>query len=143
MFLRYQDIKMNKEKHLTTGKGEFLYDYKHDMLTFRVKDRDYKMSVEFQNFAIDIDTENFVTGIRIFDVSKVVGIKKIVFNNLVHGNFKASIKNNVISIRLNFVGKLRNKLVPIENFTQQLSAPISPKHHIKDSIVTVPEIVAS
>ena len=59
---------MNKERHLNApGKGEFLYDYKHDILTFKIRDRDYKMSVELQNFAIDIDTENFVTGIRIFD----------------------------------------------------------------------------
>ncbi|MDP7180031.1 MAG: DUF2283 domain-containing protein [Candidatus Woesearchaeota archaeon] len=138
---------MNKERHLNaSGKGEFLYDYKHDMLTFRIRDRDYKMSVEFQNFIIDFDTENFITGIRIFDVSKVSGLKKLIFNNLVHGDFKASIKNNIISIRLNFIGKLRNKIIPIfsseENFTQQISAPINPKHHIQDSVVTVPEIVA-
>lgn len=139
---------MNKERHLNaSGKGEFLFDYKHDMLTFRIRDRDYKMSVEFQNFVIDIDTENFVTGIRIFDVSKVSGLKKLIFNNLVHGEFKASIKNNIISVRLNFVGKLRNKIIPIfsseKNFTQQISAPVSSKHPMQDSVVTVPEIVAS
>ena len=61
-----------KERHLNAiGKGQLLYDSKHDILTFKIKDRDYKMSVEFQNFTIDIDTENFVTGIRIFDASKV------------------------------------------------------------------------
>ena len=139
---------MNKERHLNApGKGEFLYDYKHDILTFKIRDRDYKMSVELQNFAIDIDTENFVTGIRIFDASKVSGIKKILFNNLVHGEFKASVKDNIVSVRLNFVGKLRNKIIPMfakeQNFTQQVSAPISLKYPIEDSIVTVPEIVTS
>lgn len=139
---------MNKTRHLNAaGKGEFLYDYKYDTLTFKVRDRDYKMSIEFQNFAIDIDKKNFVTGIRIFDVSKVSGLKKVIFKNLVHGEFKASIKDNVITVRLNFVGKLRNRIMPIftqkQNFTQQISAPVSSKHHIKDSEVTVPEIIAS
>lgn len=139
---------MNKEKHLDApGKGEFLYDYKQDILTFKIKDRDYKLSVEFQNFVIDIDTENFVTGIRIFDVSKVTGLKKLLFKNLVHGEFKASIKDNIISVRLNFVGKLRNKLMPRlvkeQNFTQQVSAPVNPKHPLEDSVVTVPEIIIS
>lgn len=139
---------MNKERRLdASGKGELLYDYKHDILTFKIKERNYKMSVELQNFAIDIDTENFVTGIRIFDVSKISGLKKLLFKNLTHGAFKASIKDNVISVRLNFVGKLRNKLMPIfakeENFTQQVSAPISSKHRLEDSVVSVPEIIAS
>ena len=135
---------MNKERMLD-GEGEFLYDFKHDILTFKVKDRDYKMSVEVQNFVIDIDTDNFVTGIRIFDASKVSGLKKIVFQNLIHGKFEASIKDNVITVRLQFVGRLRNKILPIfgreENFTQQVTAPITSKHKLEDSVVTVLEVV--
>lgn len=139
---------MNKERHLDApGKGQFLYDYRHDILTFKIKDRDYKMSVEFQNFAIDIDTENFVTGIRVFDASKVFGLKKLLFNNLANGSFEASIKNNVISVRLNFIARLRNKLIPLftreENFTQQFSAPVSSKRLLQDSLVTVSEAVAA
>ncbi len=34
------------------------------------------MSIELQNFAIYIDKEDFVTDIRISDVSKVFGLKK-------------------------------------------------------------------
>jgi len=84
---------MNQEKHLNAiGKGECVYDYKYDTLTFRIKDRDYKNSVEFQNFVIDIDTENFVTGIRILDVSKVTGMNKILFKNIINSEFRASIK---------------------------------------------------
>ena len=84
---------MNQEKHLNAiCKGECVYDYKYDTLTFRIKDRDYKNSVEFQNFVIDIDTENFVTGIRILDVSKVTGMNKIIFKNMINSEFRASIK---------------------------------------------------
>jgi len=138
---------MDKPKRLETGEGEFFYDYKNDILIFKIKNRDYKMSIEFENFIIDIDTEDFVTGIRIFDVSKVSGLNKVVFKNLVHGEFKASIKDNIITVRLRFVGKLRNKIVPLfskeQDFTQQISAPGSSKHPIKDSEVTVPEIVVA
>ena len=133
-----------KEKQLT-GKGEFLYDFKHDILTFKIKDRDYKQSIELQNFCIDMDTENFVTGVRIFDVSKVSGLRKLVFRNLTHGEFKSTVKDNIITIRLHFIGKIRNRLIPIfskeENFTQQIVAPIESKRKIEDSIAIVPEII--
>lgn len=128
------------------GKGEFFYDYKFDTLIFKTKDRDYKNSIEFQNFVIDIDTENFVTGIRIFDVSLISGISKVTLKNLIHGEFKASISNNVINIRFKFVGKLRNKIIPLfhekQDFTQLFSAPINAKYHLQDTILTVPEITS-
>ncbi len=139
---------MVEEKRLDApGKGEFMYDHVHDILTFKIKDRDYKRSVEFQNFVIDIDTEDFVTGIRVFDAAKVSGLDKMVFRNLVHGEFKASIQDNIISVRLKFVGRLRNSLIHIfrkeQNFTQQFSAQISQRHPLEDSVVSVPEIIAS
>src|SRR3989344_1494801 len=134
-----------KEKQLN-GKGEFLYDFKHDILTFKIKDRDYKQSIELQNFCLDIDTENFVTGVRIFDVSKVSGLKKLIFRNLTHGEFKSSVKNNIITVRLNFIGKIRNRLIHIfskeENFTQQIVTPIESKRKIEDSTAMVHEIIA-
>lgn len=134
-----------KEKQLQ-GKGEFIYDFKHDILTFKIKDRDYKQSIELQNFCIDIDTENFVTGVRIFDVSKVSGLRKLVFRNLTHGKFESTVKNNIITVRLQFVGKLRNRIIPIfskeENFTQQIVTPIEAKRKIEDSTAIVQEIIA-
>ena len=45
---------MIAQKHLT-GKGEFLYDYKYDILTFKMRNRNYKHSFEFQNFVADVD----------------------------------------------------------------------------------------
>lgn len=138
---------MVKTRYLDgTGKGEFLYDYKYDILTFKIRDRDYKMSIELQNISLDIDTEHFITGIRISDVSKVSGLSKIVFKNLVHGEFSAAIKGNVITVQLSFVGKMRNKIIPLfsheKNFTQQVTASLSPMLHLEDSVVRVPEIVA-
>ena len=131
---------MNKQRRLyARGKGEFLYDYENDILTFKIKDRDYKMSVEFQNFAIDIDTENFVTGIRIFDVSKVLGFNKLLFRDIVHGKFNASIQDNVLSVQLHFVGRMRNKLMPLfskqENFTHQISTNVT-GYHLENATVS-------
>jgi uncharacterized protein YuzE len=130
-------------KQLTEEKGEFIYDYKYDILTFKVRDRAYKTSFEFENFVIDIDKHNYVTGIRIFDVSTVSGIDKYVFKNLLHGEFKASIKDNIVTVRIKFVGKMRNKLIPIftheKDFVQQFSSPIPGKKRFVDSVVEVPD----
>ena len=139
---------MNQEKHLNAiGKGECVYDYKYDTLTFRIKDRDYKNSVEFQNFVIDIDKERFVTGIRILDVSKVTGMSKIIFKNIINSEFKASIKDNVITVVFKFLGKIRNKIMPIfsekQNFTQQITVPGNPRHPLRNSEVIAPSISAS
>jgi hypothetical protein len=138
---------MIRQKKLdATGKGEFHYDYHNDILTFKIRDRDYKTSVEMQNFVIDIDKEDFVTGVRIFDVSSVTGLKKIVFRDLVLGDFSATISDNVITARLHFVGRIRNRILPIfsseKNFTQQITAAANPKYGLEDSFVSVKEIVA-
>ena len=122
-----------------------MYDYENDSLVFKIKDRDYKMSLEFENFVIDIDKKNFIMGVRIFDISTVSGLDKMVFRHLVQGAFKASIRDNKVTVTLRFVGKLRNKLMPIfskeQNFTQQISAQGSSKNPLKDSDVVVPEIM--
>ncbi|KHO48926.1 MAG: hypothetical protein QT02_C0011G0011 [archaeon GW2011_AR9] len=123
------------EKHLDgTGKGEFLYDYNNDILMFKIKDRDYKNSVEFQNFVADIDTEGFVTGVRVFDASKVFDINKYTLKNIVKWGFKTSVESGMITVRLSFVGQVRNKEVPVENFTQQLTTSLN-GHNLIDSSV--------
>lgn len=123
------------ERHLDgTGKGEFLYDFNNDLLMFKVKGRDYKISAEFQNFVADIDKEGFVTGVRIFDASKVFGLDKYTLKNIVKFGFKAIVESGMITIRLNFVSKLRNGKVPVENFTQQLSDSLN-GYNLTDSSV--------
>lgn len=123
------------EKHLDgTGKGEFLYDFTNDILMFKVKERDYKISAEFQNFVADIDTEGFVTGIRVFDASRVFGIDKYTLKHIVKWGFKTSVESGMITVRLTFVGQVRNKEVPVENFTQQLTTSLN-GHKLTDSSV--------
>tara|TARA_Y100000034_G_scaffold128336_1_gene182711 strand:- start:390 stop:782 length:393 start_codon:yes stop_codon:yes gene_type:complete len=122
-------------KHLDgTGKGEFLYDFNNDILMLKIKDRDYKISAEFQNFVADVDTEGFVTGIRVFDASKVFGVDKYTLKNIVKWRFETFVENGMITIRLSFVGQVRNKEVPVENFTQQLTSSLN-GHNLIDSSV--------
>lgn len=119
-----------KPKHLDgRGKGEVSYDYKYDILIFKTKNRNYKQSFEFQNFVMDVDEENFITGIRIFDASKVFGFEKHALRDIVYWEFTANIENNVITVKFKFSCKMRNKLLvfPVrDNFTQQITerAPI-------------------
>jgi len=116
-----------------TGKGEWIYDSTHDLLMFKVKDRDYKESVEFQNFVADIDTEGFITGIRIFDASKIFGIDRYALKNIIKGEFRGTIESNTITIRVSFVAKRRNKEIPVEQFTQQITSPM--EHAMANSSV--------
>ena len=123
------------QKHLDgTGKSEFVYDFNSDILMFKVKDRDYKNSVEFQNFVADIDIEGFVTGIRVFDASTVFGIDKYTLTHIVKWGFKTSVESGMITVRLSFVGQVRNKELPVENFTQQLTTALN-DYNLTDSSV--------
>ncbi len=130
---------MVKEKHLK-GKGELLYDYKEDILTFKIKHRNYKRSVEFQNFVIDIDEENFVTGIRVFDASKIFGHEKYIIKNITHCSFNARIESNALTIQFKFISTIRNRLIPLipsktETFTHGLTTEVSSKYGLHDSFV--------
>ena len=108
-------------------KGEFVYDYRYDVLTFRIKNSNYKMSKEFQNFVADIDDRNRVAGIRVFDASQVFGVDKIALKNIVYWTFKSTVENNVITIIIKFAVKMRNRIFPLisgrENFFHQITTP--------------------
>lgn len=130
---------MTKNKHLdATGKEEYLYDFQNDILMVRIKDREYKMSIEFQNFVADIDEEGFVTGVRIFDASQVLDVDKYVLKSIVHVGFKARIEKNVITIAVQFMSKIRNRIFPLlgheEKIKQQITTPIG-THRMRDSLV--------
>jgi hypothetical protein len=117
-----------------TGKGDFVYDINNDILMFKIKERDYEKSIEFKKFIADIDSKGFVSGIRIIDASKIFGINKYTLSNIISWEFKTVVENGTITIRLSFVGKVRNKEVAIENFTQQLTTLLN-GHKLKESIV--------
>jgi hypothetical protein len=99
-------------RHLNgKGKGEHAYDYAHDILLFKIKNRDYKRSVDFGNIIVDVDTEGFITGLRVIDASKVFGMSKIALKNVKEFGFDTRVEDKVVHIQLRFSAVLRNKSV--------------------------------
>ena len=104
-----------ENKHLDArGKGEYTYDYRNDILLFKIKNREYTMSIEFENLVVDIDKEGFITGLRIFDASQLFKLSKIALNKVRSFEFNTKVetgakKEKVITIQLRFVPMLRNK----------------------------------
>lgn len=122
-------------KHLDgAGKGECAYDADHDILLFKIRERDYKMSMEFHNFVADIDEEGLVMGIRVFDASTVFKVAKEVLKSITRWEFKASIEDNTLTVTLRFVSTGHDQQIAVENFTQQLTTPLN-GYHLADSSV--------
>ena len=99
-----------KIKHLE-GKGEFDYDYKNDILFFKTKEREYEKSLEIENMVLDIDKENFIVGIQIFDASKFLTATKTSLRNSPKWKFEANLMGNKVEIRLAFQIVMRNKII--------------------------------
>lgn len=102
---------MEKKYRYLRGRGEYDYDYVHDILFFKTKKRNYDRSVELDRFVIDIDKENFVVGIQIFDASEFLGIPKLILRNIRNWQFHATVDENKLEIRLMFRVVHRNKMV--------------------------------
>ena len=98
-----------KRRHLE-GKGEMDYDFAEDILFFKIKDREYSFSVEFQNIIIDVDENMFIIGIQIFEASKFLQMSKMNLREIPKWKFNAKIENNVIELRLDYQVKIRNKI---------------------------------
>ena len=99
------------ETRQLNAKGEMDYDYSNDILFFKAKNREYSKSLEFNNIVIDIDKENFIVGIQIFDASKFLRISKIALRSVPKWQFRANIIDNKIEIRLVFQVVYRNKRI--------------------------------
>ena len=95
------------------GKGEVDYDYKHDILFFKTKDRQYSKSIELlDNIVIDVDKSGFLVGIQIFDASEFLNLDKKELLSIPKWVFNANVYDgNKIDIRLTFQIKVRNKIV--------------------------------
>lgn len=101
---------MEKKRKLCK-EGEVDYDFSNDILFFKVKDREYEKSFEFENMVIDMDKENFITGLQIFDASEFLNIDKINLREMPKWKLEAYIEDNKIEVRLYFNIHLRNKVL--------------------------------
>ncbi len=100
----------NIGRHLE-GEGEMDYDYVNDILFFKVNNREYNFSLEFHNMVIDIDNEEFITGIQLFNASSFLGISKQHLREIPKWQFKAKIDQGIIEIRLFYQIKIRNQII--------------------------------
>lgn len=100
---------MNGRHLAAEGKGQYTYDYVNDILLFKIKDRDYLKSLDFDNLIVDIDKEYFITGMRIFDASKIFNIPKLALKNIKSFRFNARVEDKNVTIQLEFIPVLRNK----------------------------------
>jgi len=101
---------MKQGKYLES-KGEVDYDHTNDILFFKIKDREYDRSLEFENLVIDVDSEDFITGIQIFDASEFLQVDKESLRNIPNWTFKAVISNDKIEVRLNYQTRIKDRIV--------------------------------
>ena len=99
-------------KHLDArGKGEYTYDYRNDVLLFKIMDRECAISIDFDNLIVDIDKEGFITGLRIFDASQVFKLSKMALNSVRAFEFNTKVEDKIITIQLRFTSISSNKPV--------------------------------
>ena len=119
------------------GKGEVDYDYKHDILFFKTKEREYAKSIELlDNLVVDVDKEGFLTGIQIFDASEFLDIDKKSLLQIPNWQFTINVHENIIEIRLVFQIKVRNKIVeknPI--ISQQINQKLPNSELVCEAVV--------
>lgn len=99
-----------KERHLE-AEGEMDYDYINDILFFKVKDREYDFSIEFQNMVIDVDKEQFIVGIQIFNASDFLKMNKTNLRKIAKWQFNAKLKDNEFRVDLHYQIIARNKII--------------------------------
>lgn len=97
-------------RHLE-GKGSFDYDYLNDILFFKVEGREYDRSFEMSDYVIDIDNEDFIVGLQIFNASNHFNISKSNLKTIRNWRLNASIKDNVIEVKIVFNMNIRNKII--------------------------------
>ena len=102
---------MTNKERILEAEGEMDYDYVNDILIFKVKDREYDFSMEFQNIVVDVDNEQFIVGIQIFDASKFIKIGKEHLRKITNWQFKANLENNEFRIDLRYQVVVRNKTI--------------------------------
>ncbi len=115
-------------KHLDArGKGEVDYDYKNDILFFKVKDREYAKSLEFEEIVLDIDKEGFITGIQLFGASELFRIDKETLRNVRGWEFHIKAESNVITLQLRFEMIKRNKVIVEQgqNMVREATSPLA------------------
>ena len=93
------------------GKGEWIYDYSHDILTLKVKEQEYEKSIDVENYIFDFDPQGILRGIQIFDASHVLGIARGVLRQLSSFRFDCVMNGERIFLKILLSASYRNKKI--------------------------------
>jgi len=118
-----------EKKHLE-AKGEWDYDFKYDILSFKVKNREYLKSIEINNIVLDLDSENFLVGVQIFEASKFLNLDKRRLRDIPNWRFDGKIEDNIAEMRLTFQVKVRNQIIEMKPIITQ---PLAEKENLPNS----------
>ena len=103
------------------GKGRMTYDYEYDILYFRIEERDYDVSEEFDDIIFDLDKEEFIIGISIQDASKHLKVPKEALRSIKDFEFSALVEGKVATVQLRFTCINRNKELRLgQDFVREL-----------------------
>lgn len=91
--------------------GEFDYDFRNDIIFFKVKNREYSHSIELSSLIIDFDKEDFIVGLQIINASEIFQISKHILRDVNGFNMQARINEGVIQINLSFNMISRSKKI--------------------------------
>ena len=80
------------------GKGKYTYDNENDIVMFKIKNKEYSHSNEYEEIIVDLDKNRLVSGIRIFDASEILTIKKEYLEECKEIRFNIKIKNDIIEL---------------------------------------------
>ncbi len=94
---------MKNKKLDARGKGEFSYDKENDIIFFKIKDRNYFKSLEFDELVVDLDSKDFIIGLRIFEASRLLKIDKDRIESLHKFEFNAKVEAGLVKIQLRFI----------------------------------------
>lgn len=100
-----------EQTKIIKGRGESAYDYKYDILFFKLPDRDYLKSIELDNVLLDIDKDGLIVGIRIFEASEFLNVSKSNLLKIPRWEFVARVEDGRIAVRLTLAVVVRNKVV--------------------------------
>ena len=118
---------------LATQNGTHVYDKPHDILIFKIADRDYQESLDFDDFVIDMDTDGHLTGIRIFDATRVLQLPSYTLQKIRRFMFTAEADGGVITIRLKFTASIRGGRGTVQhshNFVREAPHPVDDSHTV-------------
>src|SRR3989344_2719798 len=91
---------------------KIIYDKEEDIL-YLSKERKIKASIEIGDFILDVDMDDFISGIEILNASENLGISLNHLENIQKANMQITYKPNYVHILLVFMFKDKEVRVPV------------------------------